>query len=95
MDLAMMTFSFRDDLHDALDALVCTTERTLVNLIARPLELLGRPGDHVATAGVLCGQVDGAMRVHEHRERSWPDARFVDAVVEAVLHIVFPGGTAH
>jgi AcrR family transcriptional regulator len=80
---------------DALDALCCTTERTLINLIARLLDLLQRPGDRVALAMVLYGLVEGAIRVHGQRERLISDERFVDGVVTAVLNIVFPGRTAH
>jgi hypothetical protein len=67
----------------------------LVNLITRLLDLLGRSGDRVAIALVLYGLVDGAMRAQERREPLLPDARMIDAVVEAVLDIVFPGRTAH
>lgn len=80
---------------DALDALCCTTERTLINLIARLLDLMARPGDRVALAMVLYGLVEGAVRAHGQREQLISDTRFVDALVTAVLNVVFPGRTAH
>ncbi len=80
---------------DPLDALCCTTERTLINLIARLLDLMERPGDRVAIAMILYGLVEGAVRAHGQRERLLTDERFIDAVVTAVLNVVFPGRTAH
>ena len=80
---------------DALDALCCTTERTLINLIARLLDLMERRGDRVALAMVLYGLVEGSIRAHGQREQLITDARFIEALVTAVLNVVFPGRTAH
>jgi AcrR family transcriptional regulator len=74
----------------ALDALVSAGERRLVERIAALLERWGFAGDRLATAFVLFGAIEGAVHAHVLGGALVSDARFADALVEALLRIALP-----
>lgn len=73
-----------------LDALTRSGEHTLVDRTARLLQRWGTPGDRRATAFVLFGMLEGSVHAHVLGEPAVDDARFVAALVDALLRVALP-----
>jgi AcrR family transcriptional regulator len=70
-----------------LDAQLAAGERRLLARIAALLAASRHPGDHLATAFVLLSTLEGAVHTHVLGQRAVDDARFVPALVDALLRI--------
>jgi len=73
-----------------LDAITGRGERQLVERIAALLERWGTTGDRTATAFVLFGMIEGSVHAHVLGEAVVSDARFVAALVDALLRVAMP-----
>lgn len=71
----------------ALDALVTEAERRGIRRIAESLQQWGFEGDRKATAFMIFSLLDGAVHSHVLGQPSVSDARFVEALVTAILRI--------
>ncbi len=73
-----------------LDRLTSAAEAALVSRIASLLSRWQFAGDAEATAFVLFGMIEGAVHAHVLGAPRVPDARFTDALVQAVLAVAAP-----
>jgi AcrR family transcriptional regulator len=73
-----------------LDALTSAAERALVERIAGLLEGWGHDGDHLATAYVLFGSIEGSVHAHVLGHALVSDDRFTLALVEALIRVALP-----
>jgi AcrR family transcriptional regulator len=74
----------------ALDAMVTQSETELVEGIASLLAVWRHPGDHLATAFVLFGMVEGAVHAHVLGHALVDDQRFRAALVGALAAVAWP-----
>lgn len=74
----------------ALEAAVHAAEGAVVDRIAALLARWGHPGDSAALAFVLFGMVEGAVHAHVLGGARVSDARFVAALVEALVRLAMP-----
>jgi AcrR family transcriptional regulator len=73
-----------------LDQLTAAGERHMVERIAALLERWGGTGDRLAKAFVLFGMIEGSVHAHVLGEPIVSDARFVAALVDALLRGAMP-----
>jgi AcrR family transcriptional regulator len=73
-----------------LDAITSAGERELVERIAALLERWGATGDRLAKAFVLFGMIEGSVHAHVLGQPMVSDARFVGALVDALLRVAMP-----
>ncbi len=73
-----------------LDAMVTRSETELVEAIAGLLAAWHHPGDHLATAFVLFGMVEGAVHAHVLGHAVVDDERLRGALVRALTAVAWP-----
>lgn len=73
-----------------LDRITSAAEQALVQRIAEQLARWQDQGDHLATAFVLFGMVEGAVHAHVLGESMVSDERFTAALVSALMRIALP-----
>jgi AcrR family transcriptional regulator len=73
-----------------LDAIMSEVEQRGIERTAQALARWGFRGDAQATAFMIFSLIDGAVHNHVLGQATLPDARFTDALVQAVIHIGVP-----
>jgi AcrR family transcriptional regulator len=74
----------------ALDAIMRTVEQRGIQRTAEALTRWGHRGDAEATAFMLFSLMDGAVHNHVLGQATLSDARFTDALTQAILQIGVP-----
>lgn len=73
-----------------LDRITSAAERALVQRIAEQLGRWQSEGDHLATAFVLFGMVEGSVHAHVLGDSVVSDERFAAALVAALMRVALP-----
>jgi len=80
----------RRGLDPELDALTTRAEHALIARVASLLTRWGHPGDADATAYIIHSMVEGSVHAHVLGHAMLDDARFREALVDAVLRVALP-----
>lgn len=73
-----------------LDKLTTDGERALIGAVQSMLDRWNHPGDREATAFILFSMVEGAIHAHCLGHALVSDERFVDTLIDALVHIALP-----